>query len=406
MPYDDLVARLSAGLDQVRVGAFPDGSVDDYYGLRDGESTVTPRAAFAAAITAGRDSFALDHVMTDAGGQAVNAARQAAALGDDVHLAGHLDHPIFDFDFDFETVSMGSPARVRICLFDDDVMFVEESADLATWSFADLEDALDDIDDFLERDALYCVDWASVPEFDETLVDIGSRASGGVFCVDPGPLSTTGAGNLLDTIAHLDGYDVVVSVNDDEANRLATAAGERGADDDLDGLRDAAGAAGVVVHGEDAVVAMGNACAAHYVAGDGTGCVADLRAHVEHHRPRESKPYTDRPAVYPHGLSPVGARGTSGVLGGRTAGRIRDDRRSEDTEFRRRTHHERPPPRRHYRGRALRREFGDGVSRPPQGAVSLPRRRLPRGGYPRVLPRTLARSGQRRRPHLRHLSRR
>ncbi|MFB6196211.1 MAG: PfkB family carbohydrate kinase [Haloplanus sp.] len=331
MPYDDLVARLSAGLDQVRVGAFPDGSVDDYYRLRSGESTVSSRAAFAAAITAGRDSFALDHVMTDAGGQAVNAARQAAALGDDVHLVGHLDHPIFDFDF--ETASMGAPARVRVCLFDaDDVMFVEESADLAAWSFADLEDALDDVDDFLERDALCCVNWASVPGLGDMLADIASRTpGGGVFCIDPGPLSTTGAGDLLDALIHLDGYDVVVSVNDDEANRLATAAGERGADDGLDGVRDATGAAGVVVHGADAAVAstpsgtvsvptldvsraltetgagdrfsaglarslaagwdwdlavaMGNACAAHYVAGNGTGQVADLRAHVEHHRP-------------------------------------------------------------------------------------------------------------------------
>lgn len=331
MPYDDLVARLADGLDPVRVGAFPDGSVDDYYRLRGGESTVTSRASFAADITAGRDSFALDHVMTDVGGQAVNVARQAAALGDDVHLAGHLDHPLFDFDF--ETASMGAPAHVRICLFEaDDVMFVEESADLATWSFADLEAALDDVDDFLDRDALCCVNWASVPGLGETLVDIASRASdGGVFCVDPGPLSTAGANDLLGALTHLDGYDVVVSVNDDEAGRLATAAGVDGTDDALDGVRDAAGATGVVVHGEDAAVAatpsgtvsvptldvsraltetgagdrfsaglarslaagwgwdlaiaMGNACAAHYVAGDGTGRVADLRTHVEQHRP-------------------------------------------------------------------------------------------------------------------------
>jgi sugar/nucleoside kinase (ribokinase family) len=339
MLYDDLVARLADGLDPVRVGAFPDGSVDDYYRLRGGESTVTSREAFAADITAGRDSFALDHVMTDAGGQAVNVARQAAALGDDVHLAGHLDHPIFDFDF--ETTSMGAPARVRVCLFEaDDVMFVEESADLAAWSFSELERTLDSVDDFLERDALCCVNWASIPELGGALVDIASRAlDGGVFCVDPGPLSTAGASDLLDALTHLDGYDVVVSVNDDEARRLATAAGAGtetdGADttgtDALDGIRDATGATGVVVHGEDTAVAstpsgtvsvptldvsraltetgagdrfsaglarslaagwgwdlavaMGNACAAHYVAGNGTGRVTDLRTHVETHRP-------------------------------------------------------------------------------------------------------------------------
>jgi sugar/nucleoside kinase (ribokinase family) len=332
MPYDDLVARLDAGLDPISFGAFPDGSVDDYYRLRDGESTVASRESFASAVAAGRDSFALDHVMTDAGGQAVNAARQAAALGDDVILAGHLDHPILDFDF--ETVSMGAPARVQVCLFEaDDVLFVEGSADVETWSFADLQAALA-VDDFLERDALCCVNWASVPGLGPALDDIAGRApDGDVFCVDPGTLSTPSAGDLLDTLARLDTYDVVVSVNDEEARRLAEAAGYGDADRDaaLEGVRTAADAASVVVHGTDVAVAatpsgtvsvptldvsrtltetgagdrfsaglarslaadwewdlalaMGNACAAHYISGAGTGDAADLRAHVDEHRP-------------------------------------------------------------------------------------------------------------------------
>lgn len=334
MVYDDLVDRLADGLDPVAFGSFPDGSVDDYYRLHDGESTVTSRASFADAVTAGRDSFTLGHVVTDAGGQAVNAARQAAALGDRILLAGHLDHPIFDFDF--ETTSMGAPARVRICLFEsDDVMFVEESPDLTAWSFTDLQDALD-VDDFLERDALCCTNWASLPGLASAFRDIAARdPDGGVFCVDPGPLSTGQASDLLDALSPLgDAYDVVVSVNDDEAKRLADAAGRDGRPTDhdvLDGIRAAANAAGVVVHGADAAiastpdgrvsvpnldvsraltetgagdrfsaglarslaagwdwalaVAMGNACAAHYVAGEGTGGVADLRAHVDAHRP-------------------------------------------------------------------------------------------------------------------------
>ncbi|RCU48163.1 hypothetical protein DU504_13130 [Haloplanus salinus] len=334
MAYDALVARLDDGLDPVRFGAFPDGSVDDYYRLRDGESTVTSRPSFADAILAGRDSFTLEHVVTEAGGQAVNAARQAAALGDDTVLAGHLDHPLFEFDF--ETVSMGDPARVRVCLFDaDDVMFVEESADLADWSAADLRAALDDVDAFLERDALCCTNWASVPGLGTALRTVAaSDPDGGVFCLDPGPLSAGQANGLLGALTPLgDAYDVVVSVNDDEARRLAAAAGGDGRPTDpkaLEAVRTAANAAGVVVHGADAAVAstaegrvsvptldvsrgltetgagdrfsaglarslaagwawdlavaMGNACAAHYVAGAGTGGVDDLRAHVDANR--------------------------------------------------------------------------------------------------------------------------
>ena len=334
MPYDALVDRLTDGLDPVAFGAFPDGSVDDYYRLREGDTTVTSRASFADAVTAGRDSFTFDHVVTDAGGQAVNAARQAAALGDDVSLAGHLDHPIFEFDF--ETASMGAPARVRVCLFEaDDVMFVEESADLADWGFADLRAAVD-VDAFLERDALCCTNWASVPGLGAALREVAAYdPDGGVCCVDPGPLSTAQAGDLLAALEPLGGaYDVVVSVNDDEARALAAAAGREGSATDaevLDDLRVAADATGVVVHGADAAVAstptgdlrvptldvsrgmtetgagdrfsaglarslaagwdwdlavaMGNACAAHYVAGEGTGSVDGLRAHVDAHRP-------------------------------------------------------------------------------------------------------------------------
>ncbi|SDZ75294.1 Sugar or nucleoside kinase, ribokinase family [Haloplanus vescus] len=338
MPYDELADRLSTPLDPVRVGAFPDGSVDDYHRIRAGESSVDSREAFAAEITAGRDSFVRDHVATDAGGQSVNAARQAAALGDDVCLAGHLDHAVFDFDF--ETVSMGAPASVHVTLFDaDDVMFVEESADLETWSFAELRAALGErLDTFLERDALCCTNWASVPGLGSAFDEIAARdPDGNVFCVDPGPISTAQAGDLLDALERLDGaYDTVLSVNEDEAGRLAETVDRGDADPTsaaaLDAIRAAASAAGVVVHGVDAAtattpdgrvsvptletertltetgagdrfsgglarslgagwewdvaLAMGNACAGHYVSGQGTGGVAELRDRVLADRPR------------------------------------------------------------------------------------------------------------------------
>ncbi|QGX96536.1 hypothetical protein EI982_17995 [Haloplanus rallus] len=339
VPYDRLVDRLRADHEVVTFGALADGSVDDYYRLREGDSTVTSRAALAAAISAGRDSFDLDHVTTDAGGQAVNAARQAAALGDDVLLAGHLDHPVFEFTFDVEAVSMGSPARVTVCLLDDDdVMFVEESTDLADWTVADLRAALSEsLESFLERDALCCVNWASTPGLGEAMREMAARdPDGGVLCVDPGPLTVAGARDLLAVLRTLgDAYDVVLSVNEDEAARLGEAVGEP-ADEPteasvLDAVRTAADGTSVVVHGEGAAVAAtpagritvpaldvsrgptetgagdrfsgalarslaadwdwalalaaGNACAAHYVSGRGTGTRSALPDHVETHRP-------------------------------------------------------------------------------------------------------------------------
>jgi sugar/nucleoside kinase (ribokinase family) len=339
--YSELVDRLRGPPDPVTVGAFPDGSVDDYYRLRNGDTTVDSRSAFAAAITEGVDSFGLDHVTTEPGGQAVNAARQAAALGDEVTLVGHLDHPIFDFGTDVETVSMGAPARVRVCLFErDDVMLVEESADLSSWRFETLRDALGErTSRFLERDALCCTNWGSTPGLGSALREVASLdPDGGVFCVDPGPLTTAVARDLLDVIGALeDAYDVVVSVNGDEALRCAAVTD--GADpaaptdyETIEAVRTAAGVTGVVVHAQRAAVAAtpegrvsvptldvtrsitetgagdrfsaalarslangwdwelalsaGNACAAHYVSGAGTATRERLREHVQAHAPR------------------------------------------------------------------------------------------------------------------------
>lgn len=341
MPYDELAGRLRDDFDPVTVGAFPDGSVDDFYRLRDGDAPVTSRAAFATAVADGRDSFRLEHVQTAPGGQAVNMARQAAALGDDVSLVGHLDHPIFGFDF--ETASMGDPARVSVHLFDaDDMLFVEESADLDGWEFADLRAATAGrTAAFLERDALCCGNWASVPGLSAAFGELAEMdPDGGVFCLDPGPLTAVSDDRVAPLLAGLrrlrDAYDVVVSVNGDEAVRLADDAGHDGADpldpDALAAVRDAAGVHGVVVHGDrravaatadgtrsvpaldvrrtttetgagdrfsaglaralaadwgwDVALALGNACAAYYVSTERTADVEGLRAHLREHGPK------------------------------------------------------------------------------------------------------------------------
>ncbi|WP_248896534.1 PfkB family carbohydrate kinase [Haloplanus halobius] len=339
MPYDDLVGELQRGLDPVSVGAFPDGSLDDYFRLRDGETVLTSREAFATTVVEGRDSLRLEHVVTTPGGQAVNVAQQLDALGDGVLLAGHLDHD--DLAFPFETVSMGAPARVNVLLLgDDDLLLVERSSDLTAWTFADLRDALAGrVDAFLERDALCCTNWASVPGLPAATERIAARnPDGGVFCIDPGTVTARQAGDLLRSAARLQrAYDVVLSVNTDEANRLAAAAGLDARIDDphdsgavLESIRTDAGVTGVVVHAEAVAVAatasgtvsvpnldvegivtttgagdrfsaafarslaagwdwelslaMGNACASHYVTVGETADCDDLRAYVTDNR--------------------------------------------------------------------------------------------------------------------------
>ncbi|MFC6988474.1 hypothetical protein ACFQJD_06670 [Haloplanus sp. GCM10025708] len=225
MPYDELARLLREDERSVTVGALPDGSVDEYYRVRDAESYVASRDAIAEAILSGRDSFRLEHVMTDPGGQSVNMARQAAALGDQVTLYGHLDHPIFDLDF--ETVSMGAPAVVSVLLFDaDDLMLVEESADVRNWTFADLRDAcVHGVSDFLERDAICCANFASAFGLPDALHAMAAATDdGNTFVLDPGPISAVRESRLDALLTALERlaspFDVVLSINADEWRRL------------------------------------------------------------------------------------------------------------------------------------------------------------------------------------------
>lgn len=112
MAYADLVERLTDEPEERTVTALPDGSVDVYYAVCDAEGErIEDRETLADRFTDGEPSFPVERESTEPGGQAVNMARQANALGDRVRLYGHLDDPVFD-DLGFERVSMGEPSRI------------------------------------------------------------------------------------------------------------------------------------------------------------------------------------------------------------------------------------------------------------------------------------------------------
>lgn len=258
MSYDALLDRLSTWR-PVSFAAFPDGSVDRYVTLRDGERRVSTRAAFVEAVAAGRDALSVEHVRDAPGGQAVNAARQAAALGDETTLVGHLDHPILSFPF--ETVSTGAPSTVTVVLFDeDDLLLVEESSDVRAWTFADLRAAVDDTAALFEVDAVCAVNWSSMPALTDAFDAVAEMdVDGGAFVLDPGTVS--GAGDdrvreLLDSLERLGAsHEVVLSVNEDERDRLAELLGVQDASEPAAHIRAEAGVDGVVVHGVDRATA-------------------------------------------------------------------------------------------------------------------------------------------------------
>ncbi|MFC7156699.1 PfkB family carbohydrate kinase [Halomarina halobia] len=253
--YEALPDALDAN-SPVSVTAFPDGSVDRRCRVRVGADTaIDDRATFGGRIEAGASkAFRLDPREAEPGGQAVNMAVQAHALSDDVTLYGHLDHPTLSA-FPFATVSMGDPARVSVCEFEEgDVVLSEESRDLADWTFEDLR-AVADLDGAFGADVVCCGNWVSIPGMDDALRAAADHLVADVFVLDPGDVTGSSDGALLDLLDALaalaSGWTrVVLCANRAETNALAAAVGARDADlaEGLAAVRERADLAGVVCH--------------------------------------------------------------------------------------------------------------------------------------------------------------
>lgn len=262
MSYDDLVAALegrpTAGdplADPKRILALPDGSVDDCYSVRglDGEE-VDSRKELGRQLREGEgEMFTLDHRDRRPGGQAVNAARQAHAIGEEVLLVGHLDHPILAFPF--ETRSVGEPARIRVLVFEDgEVLLAEDGVGSDNTEYP--------LDDPATYDAVCAANWVSHPDIGDLLASIADPVP---LVVDPGPLGRLEDASIRefrdDLAAAAESAAVVVSANRTECAALADAAtgGDREDGEDLEATlesaRSALGVAAVVSHGEDAAVA-------------------------------------------------------------------------------------------------------------------------------------------------------
>jgi len=254
----DALARLADGTGDLggRVVALPDGSVDTYYRVTEGrDARVDSRDAFADRIAdPGASGFQIAAERRDPGGQAVNAARQAAALGADTTLYGHLDDPVFDGRLaDVDARSFGTPAAVSVLTFDDgELLLSEESGDLLDWSVADLRAA--GTAPLAAADAVCCGNWVSLPGMDRALRALPDLTDGATVVVDPGDVIGCAAAELdalTDSLsACAAAAPVVLSVDAGEARRLADAVDAVGEDvaARLADLRDRIGLTAAVSH--------------------------------------------------------------------------------------------------------------------------------------------------------------
>ncbi|MBP1986119.1 carbohydrate kinase family protein [Halolamina salifodinae] len=269
MPYQRLARRL-AEAPSPAVSTLPDGSVDRFCRLSAGAlDPVERRTTFAREAAAGRrKGFGLEPERVEPGGQSVNTAQQAHALGADATCYGHLDDPepgrdVFDA-LPLETVSMGRPAIVNILDFEDnDLLLVEASPDLADWRLADLRAAAP-LPEVFDTEAVACSNWVSVPGMAEAFHELGDASIPRVpFVFDPGDVLGGDAAahrELREAIRALGAsVDVVLSVNPTELRALAAALPEppESPDDEkrVRAIRQAADAAAVVKHGKNEALA-------------------------------------------------------------------------------------------------------------------------------------------------------
>lgn len=336
MPYDRLGERLRAD-GSPTLATLPDGSVDRYATLSaGGVGRLRTIDDFLTELDEReRATFDVDIESTEPGGQAVNAAGQLQALGAAVTCYGHLDHDVFD-DLPFPTVSIGEPAVVDAINFrDGDVMFVEETG-MEEWTLATLE-AVADLDGAFAVDAVCCANWVSFPGLGPAFHELGAASLPRFpFTLDPGDVVGADRAEierLCDALGALQNtFDVVYNANRAEIRATADPFVDGSATDGarVAAIREAAGIEAVVLHGRQEAIAatpdgtvavdnlavempvrhtgggdhfagglgyalaldwdwrlalaLGNACASHYVETGKTGAADTIASHVRETR--------------------------------------------------------------------------------------------------------------------------
>jgi len=264
MPYERLAEHLTDPDGSLPVVCLPDGSVDTLCRVYDGgEAPVTSRETFGRHVANGDTrSVRLEEYDRQPGGQAVNAARQAHALGDEVTLFGHLDDPLLTFPF--ETYSMGTPAEVTVLSFDrTDLMLSRTPPTIRDWSFASLQENAAPFRDRVERAGAVCLaNWVTFRELTPAMRTLATYDLDCPVVLDPGDLGGSAAKSvhdLRDAMRRLDETTpVVLSANGGElralAERLDVTPEARPARERE--LRTALDIAGVVRHEEAAALAV------------------------------------------------------------------------------------------------------------------------------------------------------
>lgn len=233
---------------------FPDGSVDTYHRVLDGHKGVLKdKSEMIERLRQGRSDFKLVAKRKEPGGVSVNMASQSSGLGLETRFFGHADDRVFD-QLGFEINSLGAPAEVTVCEFDDgDVLFAKESQELLNWKLEDLSDD-EALENILSQDLICCANWASIPSMKEELnriIELEPDAE--LFNFDPGPLINIDQGRINELFEFLGLLDktveVVVHASTEELETVAEALDVEGSEKEkMRKIREKSGITAYVLH--------------------------------------------------------------------------------------------------------------------------------------------------------------
>ncbi len=246
------------------ITVLPDGSVDYRSDVRNPAGHHLTRQELGTAITNGAKTFRTADHGVEPGGQAVNAARQLAALDVETTLIGHLDDPIFE-SLSVRRFSMGAPTTVQVYELDDGVVMVSnESQDIKTWTPQRLYQTIGpDIASVFAVDAVVWLNWAAFPHGTAALEELLPECSN-LVVFDPGAVpmrSTAEQRALIEMFQTSDnGTNVILSPNRTETQLLAQAIGlpETDLPTTAEQLRTTVGFRAVVIHDSHTAIAATN----------------------------------------------------------------------------------------------------------------------------------------------------
>lgn len=226
MPYNQIINKLNE-LKELSAVGFPDGSIDTYCRVEKGKKHyIQSKKEVLERIREMDDtSFRFETRRKEPGGKSVNMSIQCHNLGLSTTHYGFMDSPVFE-NLDFDYFSMGSPAELTICEFDDgSLLLAKENEELANWNFEMMED-IADLPDDLSADVICCANWISLHHMNEELRDLLKMDfEANVFNFDPGSLTDVRpeiARDMFETLGKLaDDYDVLVHANTDEVEKVA-----------------------------------------------------------------------------------------------------------------------------------------------------------------------------------------